>query len=188
MDKIVNSESMFILLSIYQKIDNNDSLEIVVDGRDYTKIILTINKLENSAFFIKKIKGVEGRHIDIEILEDGTMDFWSEDYHIGAFGFDFYEEIIINYNREDWIKYTEILQNSLEEKDGKLQNIAKVSKMKFDFINDLILFLNKEIGNTKIKNYFFENTNQVEKINTEKLKLAESILRIIEANNIKWNS
>jgi hypothetical protein len=85
------------------------------------------------------------------------------------------------------MEYAERLQNNLETRNEELRNTRQLSSSKSEFINDLILFLNKEIDNTKLKNTFLKSTNRIEKVNTEKLRLAESVLRIIETNKTKWN-
>ncbi len=184
--KIVNENKIFTLISVDKTTEGN-SVKLELNGnpflprefnaKKYFKYQLVIYGLKNENKFIKEISEFIESYIDIDELENKKLDFWSDGYHIGELEFDGYDEIVEPYEKEDWIKeHKELIEYHHRNSDNSIKDFYRRRK----FIDNLEVFLNKEIGNYKTKNEFLTDKQKAVKTNKKAIELANKIQYLIE--------
>lgn len=184
--KIVDENKIFTLISVDKttegnsvklELNGNSFLPRDFDAKQYFKCQLIIHGLKDEDKFLKEISEFVESYIDIEELENKKLDFWSDGYQIGEFEFDKYDEIIEPFEKEDWIaEYKGLIEYHYQNSDNRIKDYVRWRK----FIDNLEVFLKKEIGNNEAKNEFLTDKQESVKMNKRAIELANKIQNLIE--------
>lgn len=172
---------MFTLISVSKSTENNAVL-LKLDGnsldvKNFSKYWLVLHGLKEESEFIQKISVYIDSFIDVDEIEAGKLEFWSDAYQIGIFEFATYEEVIKPFEIEDWITaYKSRVKYHRLESAKHTKDEVRWRR----FVDTLDTLLKKEITNYKVKNEFLaDNTNAIQ-ANLKAIDLAKKIQNLIE--------
>jgi hypothetical protein len=164
------------------ELNGNPFLPRDFDTKKYFKYQLIIHGLRRKNEFLKEVSKFVDDFIDIEELEDKKLDFWSDGYQIGEFEFEKYEEIIEPFEKKDWIsEYKSLIEYYYQNSDNRTKDYIRWRKL----IDNLEVFLNKEIGNYEVKSEFLADNQEVVNSNKKAIELANKIQNLIEQYKIE---
>jgi hypothetical protein len=182
--KIVGTNINFVLLDI--KVDKkNNELNLTLSNvsylprelnpDEYKKFKLTVYGIENIELAKKTISDYLNDYFDIELTENNTLEFWSEQHKIGEFGFEKFSEEVAELDKADWIEnYKQALKIHYRDYDQQ----TKLSRLENEFLSKLENLIKDEIRKSDKKLEFFkENSSKSESI-TEKLNLLKRLENI----------
>jgi len=182
--KIVGTNINFVLLDIKVDKENNELnltlsnvsyLPRELNPDEYKKFKLTVYGIENLELAKKSISDYLNDYFDIELTENNTLEFWSEQHKIGEFGFEKFSEEVAELDKADWIEnYKQALKIHYRDYDQQ----TKLSRLENEFLSKLENLIKDEIRKSDKKLEFFkENSSKSESI-TEKLNLLKRLENI----------
>ena len=178
---IVGTNINFILLEIIDEQNGNDLKLILSNMESYPR------KLESNKYkrFELKLIGIEKKeqleveltkylntYLDIEKNENDNLDFWSDNYRIGEFKIEKFNENISELSKEDWTKHFQsLLDLYYRESDRK----TKESLLQSKFLEKLKALSDDVTKKHEQKIEFFKNDKaKIDSLN-EKLNLSNRI-------------
>ncbi|WP_417198111.1 MULTISPECIES: hypothetical protein [Flavobacteriaceae] len=151
---IIGTNLMFVLIKVVNE-NNADEVKLCLSSSnffskkfnptDFKKNELTLIGIENREKLISELNNYLNCYIDIEKLENGKLDFWSDQTQIGEFTVEKFEEKATNFDKSDWIESYEYLLNEYFKKE-------KISSKEIRLNNGFISKLEKLIEQERIKN------------------------------------
>jgi len=182
--EIVGTNINFVLLDIKVDKENNELnltlsnvsyLPRELNPDEYKKFKLTVYGIENLGLAKKSISNYLNDYFDIELTENNTLEFWSEQHKIGEFGFEKFSEEVAELDKADWIEnYKQALKIHYRDYDQQ----TKLSRLENEFLSKLENLIKDEIRKSDKKLEFFkENSSKSESI-TEKLNLLKRLENI----------
>ncbi|WP_417291074.1 hypothetical protein [Corallibacter sp.] len=151
---IIGTNLMFVLIKVVNE-NNADEVKLCLSSSnffskkfnptDFKKNELTLIGIENREKLISELNNYLNCYIDIEKLENGKLDFWSDQTQIGEFTVEKFEEKATNFDKSDWIESYEYLLNEYLKKE-------KISSKEIRLNNGFISKLEKFIEQERIKN------------------------------------
>ncbi len=162
---------MFVLIKVVS--DNNaDEVKLYLSSSnffskefnptDFKKNELTLIGIENREKLNSELNNYLNCYINIEKLENGKLDFWSDQNQIGEFKVDKFTEKTIDFDKTDWIESYEYLLNEYFKKE---EISSKEIRLNNRFINKLEKFIEQErIKNDKKTNFFKTDSNKLNSI------------------------
>jgi len=184
--KVVNEDRMFNLKSVSLNPKRNSvilELETIsaipreFQKEDYKRIKLTLIDCQEINKVYDKLKEFEDNFIDIEQLENGNLDIWSESIQVVEIILKSYEESVEDYSKEDWILEYESLTKAFY-KNYDLKTKFEVVTRKFE--NRLQTFLEDELRRIEIKSQLVSK-DKFEK----RTELAKQVLNLLEQYKIE---
>ncbi|WP_452222672.1 hypothetical protein [Lacinutrix chionoecetis] len=168
---IIGTNLMFVLIKVVS--DNNaDEVKLYLSSSnffskefnptDFKKNELTLIGIENREKLNSELNNYLNCYINIEKLENGKLDFWSDQNQIGEFKVDKFTEKTIDFDKTDWIESYEYLLNEYFKKE---EISSKEIRLNNRFINKLEKFIEQErIKNDKKTNFFKTDSNKLNSI------------------------
>ena len=145
---------MFVLIKVVSD-KNADEVKLYLSSSNFfskefnptnfKKNELTLIGIENGEKLISELNNYLNCYIDIEKLENGKLDFWSDQTQIGEFTVEKFEEKATNFDKSDWIESYEYLLNEYFKKE-------EISSKEIRLNNGFISKLEKVIEQERIKN------------------------------------
>ncbi|REG83492.1 hypothetical protein C8N41_1117 [Winogradskyella sediminis] len=162
---------MFVLIKIVSE-NNANEVKLYLSSSnffskefnptDFKKNELTLIGIENREKLILELNNYLNCYIDIERLENGKLDFWSDQTQIGEFTVDKIEEKTTDFDKTDWIESYEYLLNEYFKKE---EISSKEIKLNNEFINKLEKFIEQErIKNEQKSDFFKTDSNKLNSI------------------------
>tara|TARA_R110002111_G_scaffold257904_1_gene326513 strand:+ start:198 stop:758 length:561 start_codon:yes stop_codon:yes gene_type:complete len=159
---------MFVLIKVVSE-NNADEVKLYLSSNnffskefnptDFKKNELTLIGIENREKLISELNNYLNCYIDIEKLENGKLDFWSDQTQIGEFTVDKFEEKTTDFDKSDWIESYEYLLNEYFKKE-KIS--SKEIRLNNGFINKLEKFIEQErIKNEQKSDFFKTDSNKL---------------------------
>jgi len=185
--KIVNGNKIFSLISVDEHSELDDAVKLELNGnpfiprnfndKAYYKYQLVIFRIEDRDHFIDQINEFVGDYIDIEVTEDGKLDFWSDAYQIGTFIFEKYEEIVKPFEQEDWInEYETLFEYCIKQNDYQVKQSMRWTK----FVDKLKFSIMKETTNSEKRIEFLKGKTEALEFNKKRLAFSQKILNMID--------
>ena len=153
---------MFVLIKVVSE-NNADEVKLYLSSSnffskefnltDFKKNELTLIGIENREKLISELNNYLNCYIDIEKLENGKLDFWSDQTQIGEFIVDKFEEKTTNFDKSDWIESYEYLLNEYFKKE---EISSKEIRLNNGFISKLENFIEQERIKNEQKSEFFK--------------------------------
>tara|TARA_R110002096_G_scaffold152972_11_gene316555 strand:- start:72 stop:656 length:585 start_codon:yes stop_codon:yes gene_type:complete len=165
---IIETNLMFVLIKVVSE-NNADEVKLYLSSNnffskefnptDFKKNELTLIGIENREKLISELNNYLNCYIDIEKLENGKLDFWSDQTQIGEFTVDKFEEKTTDFDKSDWIESYEYLLNEYFKKE-KIS--SKEIRLNNGFINKLEKFIEQErIKNEQKSDFFKTDSNKL---------------------------
>ena len=171
---IIGNNLLFVLIKVTNEnsadeiklhLSSNNFFTSEFNPTDFKKNELTLIGISEREKLISELNKYLNCYIDIEKLENGKLDFWSEQIRIGEFKVERYEEKTSVFDKTDWI---ESYQYLLSEYFDKEQTSSKESRLNNKFINKLNTFIEQERLKNEQKSEFFKTESN--KLNSLKEK------------------
>ena len=178
---IVGTNINFILLEIIDE-QNNSDLKLVLSNMEsyprklepnkYKRFELELIGIEKKAELKVKLTEYLNNYLDIEKTKNDNLDFWSDNYQIGEFKIEKYNENISELSKEDWTKnFQSLLDLYYRESD----RTTKESLLQSKFLEKLKALSDDVTKKHEKKIEFFKNDKtKIESLNT-KLNLSTRI-------------
>ena len=154
---------MFVLIKVVSE-NNADEVKLYLSSNnffskefnptDFKKNELTLVGIENREKLISELNNYLNCYIDIEKLENGKLDFWSDQTQIGEFEIESYKEKTTEFDETDWI---ESYQYLLNEYLNKWEINRKESRIHNQYIDKIEKFIEQERNKNEQKSDFFKN-------------------------------
>ena len=168
---IIGTNLMFVLIKIVSE-NNANEVKLYLSSSnffskefnptDFKKNELTLIGIENREKLISELNNYLNCYIDIERLENGKLDFWSDQTQIGEFTVDKIEEKTTDFDKTDWIESYEYLLNQYFKKEEISSNEIRLNN---EFINKLEKFIEQErIKNEQKSDFFKTDSNKLNSI------------------------
>ena len=179
--KIVDSNSMFTLIDV-SKSTEHDAVILKFDAVRYYKYQLIIHGLNEENKFIQKMNEFIDAYIDVDEIEPGKLDFWNDAQQIGIFDFTTYEEVVEPFEIADWISAYESQGIYFQQQNARhTKDEVRWGK----FIDNLDVFLKKELRNYEAKSEFLAENQEAKKANIKAIDIAKKIQNLIEDYRIE---
>ena len=178
---IVGTNINFILLEIIDE-QNSSGLKLVLSNMEsyprklepnkYKRFELKLIGIEKKAELKVKLTEYLNNYLDIEKTKNDNLDFWSDNYQIGEFKIEKYNENISELSKEDWTKnFQSLLDLYYRESD----RTTKESLLQSKFLEKLKALSDDVTKKHEKKIEFFKNDKtKIESLNT-KLNLSTRI-------------
>jgi uncharacterized protein YfaS (alpha-2-macroglobulin family) len=178
---IVGTNINFILLEIIDE-QNTRDLKLVLSNMEsyprklepnkYKRFELELIGIEKKAELKVKLTEYLNNYLDIEKIENDDLDFWSDNYQIGEFKIETFNENTSELSKEDWIKnFQKLLDLYYRESD----RTTKESLLKSKFLEKLKALSDDVTKKHEQKIEFFRNDKtKIESLNA-KLNLSNRI-------------
>lgn len=178
---IVGTNINFILLEIIDEQNTND-LKLVLSNLEsyprklepnkYKRFDLELIGIEKKSELKLKMTEFLNNYLDIEKTENNNLDFWSDNYQIGEFKIDKFNENISEFSKEDWIKN---FQSLLDLYYREFDRTTKESLLLTDFLEKLKALNDDVKKKHEQKMEFFKNDEMKMKSLNAKLNLSNRI-------------
>ena len=178
---IVGTNINFILLEIIDE-QNSSDLKLVLSNMEsyprklepnkYKRFELELIGIEKKAELKVKLAEYLNNYLDIEKTENNNLDFWSDNYQIGEFKIEKFDENISELSKEDWTKnFQSLLDLYYRESD----RTTKESLLQSKFLDKLKALSDDVTKKHEQKIEFFKNDKtKIESLNA-KLNLSNRI-------------
>jgi hypothetical protein len=178
---IVGTNINFILLEIINE-QNSSDLKLVLSNMEsyprklepkkYKRFELELIGIEKKAELKVKLAEYLNNYLDIEKTENNNLDFWSDNYQIGEFKIEKFDENISELTKEDWTKnFQSLLDLYYRESD----RTTKESLLQSKFLDKLKALSDDVTKKHEQKIEFFKNDKtKIESLNA-KLNLSNRI-------------
>ena len=178
---IVGTNINFILLEIIDE-QNSSDLKLVLSNMEsyprklepnkYKRFELELIGIEKKAELKVKLAEYLNNYLDIEKTENNNLDFWSDNYQIGEFKIEKFDENISELSKEDWTKnFQSLLDLYYRESD----RTTKESLLQSKFLDKLKALSDDVTKKHEQKIKFFKNDKtKIESLNA-KLNLSNRI-------------
>ena len=178
---IVGTNINFILLEIIEE-QNSSGLKLVLSNMEsyprklepnkYKRFELKLIGIEKKAELKVKLTEYLNNYLDIEKTKNDNLDFWSDNYQIGEFKIEKYNENISELSKEDWTKnFQSLLDLYYRESD----RTTKESLLQSKFLDKLKALSDDVTKKHEQKIEFFKNDKtKIESLNA-KLNLSNRI-------------
>jgi len=184
--KIIGTNTNFILLDVLHEKEIN-SLNLILSNisyfprvlnpSEYKKYKLTLTGIEKLNVVKKELSEFIRHYIDVELTENGTLVFWSDNHKIGEYQVGNFSEEICDLEKEDWIEnYRHLLKEYYKQSDF----FTKESLLHTWFFERLDKFINEERKKAEKKCEFFKNDKAKVDAQNEKVSLVDRLENIKE--------
>ncbi|AUC15805.1 hypothetical protein BTO06_11885 [Tenacibaculum sp. SZ-18] len=181
---IISANLNFILLDVIDqknssglklKLTHTNHFPRKLKPKEFKNFELKLIGIEKKTKLKTELKKFTDNYLDIEEIENGILDFWSDSYQIGEFKVDSFVENVSELTKEDWIdNYQNLLNFYYKQNDEK----TKESILQTKFLDRLKKLTEEEIKKYERKSEFFKDDE--DKINAlnERMNLANRIEQI----------
>ena len=143
-----NSKEMTLHLS------RNNFIPEKFNSEDLERDELKLIGISNPKKLYRKLNEFLNNYIDIEKLENGRLDFWSDQIQIGEFEIESFQEKTNKFNKTDWIEsYQYLLNEYLKRREISIRE-KKTNK---EFIDKLEKFIEQDRNKNIQKSDFYKN-------------------------------